>query len=62
MDTDLECDLLVLGTGLGGYSAAFRAASDFFQYFNPSSACLQVIDLIEFFLSRLSPILKNVTL
>ena len=62
MDTDLECDLLVLGAGLGGYSAAFRAASDFFQYFNPSNACLQVIDLIEFFLPKLSPILKKVPL
>ena len=27
----------------------FCPASDFFQYFNPSNACLQVIELIEFF-------------
>jgi len=40
----------------------FWAASDFFQYFNPSRACLKVIDLIEFFLLKLSPILKKVTL
>jgi hypothetical protein len=25
------------------------SASDFFQYFNPSNACLQVLDLIDFF-------------
>ena len=62
MDTDLECDLLVLGAGLGGYSAAFRAASDFFQYFNPSNACLQVIDLIEFFLPKPPAFLKKVPL
>jgi len=40
----------------------FWAASDFFQYFNPSNACLQAVDLIEFFLSKLSLILKKVTL
>ena len=38
------------------------SASDFFQYFNPSNACLQAVDLIEFFLLKLSPILKKVTL
>jgi hypothetical protein len=38
------------------------SASNFFQYFNPSNACLQVVDLIDFFLSKLSPILKKVTL
>jgi hypothetical protein len=40
----------------------FRPASDFFQYFNPSNACLQVVDLIDFFLPKLSPFLKKVTL
>ena len=40
----------------------FCPASDFFQYFNPSNACLQAVDLIEFFLLKLSPILKKVTL
>jgi len=40
----------------------FCPASDFFQYFNPSNACLQVIDLIEFFLPKLFPTLKKVTL
>jgi hypothetical protein len=43
-------------------SGIFCPASDFFQYFNPSNACLQVVDLIEFFLLKLSPILKKVTL
>ena len=38
------------------------SASDFFQYFNPSNACLQAVDLIEFFLPKLPPILKKVTL
>ena len=38
------------------------SASDFFQYFNPSNACLQVIDLIDLFLPKLPPILKKVTL
>jgi hypothetical protein len=43
-------------------SNPWQPASDFFQYFNPSNACLQVIDLIDFFLSKLSPLLKKVTL
>jgi hypothetical protein len=34
------------------------AASDFFQYFNPSSICLQAADLIELFLPKLSVFLK----
>ena len=38
------------------------SASDFFQYFNPSNGCLQVLDLIEFFLPKLSPMLKKGTL
>lgn len=37
-------------------------ASDFFQYFNPSNACLQVVDLIDFFLPKLSAFLKKVPL
>ena len=41
---------------------SLRSASDFFQYFNPSNTCLQVLDLIEFFLLKLPPILKKVTL
>jgi hypothetical protein len=40
----------------------FRPASALFQYFNPSNACLQVIDLIGFFLPKLSLILKIGTL
>ena len=38
------------------------SASDFFQYFNPSNTCLQVIDLIDFFLPKLSAFLKKVPL
>ena len=34
------------------------SASDFFQYFNPSSICLQAADLIELFLPKLSVFLK----
>jgi hypothetical protein len=45
-----------------GHDVKDTLASDFFQYFNPSNACLQVINLIEFFLSKLSPILKKSTL
>jgi len=37
-------------------------SQDFFQYFNPSNACLQVIDMIDLFLPKLPPILKKVTL
>jgi hypothetical protein len=37
-------------------------ASDFFQYFNPSNACLQAVDLIEFFLPKLFAFLKKVPL
>jgi len=48
---------------LGGLrSGNFCPASDFFQYFNPSNACLQAVDLIEFFLPMISLILKKVTL
>jgi hypothetical protein len=53
---------LLLGN-LGGWrSGIFWPASDFFQYFNSSNACLQVIDLIGFFLPKLSLILKKGTL
>jgi hypothetical protein len=38
------------------------SASDFFQDFNLSNACWQDIDLIDFFLPKLSLILKKVTL
>ena len=38
------------------------SSSDFFQYFNPSNACLQVVDLIDFFLPKLSAFLKKVPL
>jgi hypothetical protein len=37
-----------------------QPASDFFQYFNPSNACLQVVDLIDFFLLKLPAFLKKV--
>ena len=48
---------------LGGLrSGIFWPASDFFQYFNPSNACLQVVDLIDFFLPKLSAFLKKVPL
>jgi len=33
---------------IGGYADTL-SASDFFQYFNPTNACLQVVDLIDFF-------------
>jgi len=38
------------------------SASDFFQYFNPSNACLQAVDLIDFFLPKLYPFLNKATL
>jgi len=37
-------------------------ASDFFQFFNPSNACLQVIDLIGLFPPKHPLILKKVPL
>jgi hypothetical protein len=52
---------ILFGIGIDHSNPIF-SASDFFQYFNPSNACLQVIDLIGFFLPKLSPILKKVTL
>jgi hypothetical protein len=52
---------IFFGIGIEDSNPTF-SASDFFQYFNPSNTCLQVLDLIEFFLLKLPPILKKVTL
>jgi len=40
----------------------FCPAIEFFQYFNSSNVCLKIFDLIEFFLPKIFPISKKVTL